>query len=97
MLVLAYNKFGYIRFIANKILEYTYTHKLATTIPTMTSVTKIKQMKAEKNADLTDENVKEEKIKNQKDTNLQLQAAAVPDSSKALRQRRFWTMHNNKG
>ena len=30
-------------------------------------------MKAEKNADLTDENVKEEKIKNQKDTNLQLQ------------------------
>lgn len=23
MLVLAYNKFGYIRFIANKILEYT--------------------------------------------------------------------------
>ena len=57
----------------NKILEYTYTHKLATTIPTMTSVTKIKQMKAEKNADLTDENVKEEKIKNQKDTNLQLQ------------------------
>ena len=57
----------------NRILEYTYTHKLATTIPTMTSVTKIKQMKAEKNADLTDENVKEEKIKNQKDTNLQLQ------------------------
>ena len=29
------------------ILEYTYTHQLATTIPTMTSVTKIKQMKAE--------------------------------------------------
>ena len=57
----------------NRILEYTYTHKLATTIPTMTSVTKIKQMKAEKNADLTDENVKEEKIKKQKDTNLQLQ------------------------
>ena len=57
----------------NRILEYTYTHKLATTIPTMTSVTKIKQMKAEKKAKLTDENVKEEKIKNQKDTNLQLQ------------------------
>ena len=31
----------------NRILEYTYTHQLATTIPTMTSVTKIKQMKTE--------------------------------------------------
>ncbi len=57
----------------NRILEYTYTHKLATTIPTMTSVTKIKQMKAEKNADVISQNLNEEKIKNQKDTNLQLQ------------------------
>ena len=31
----------------NKVLEYTYTYKLATTIPTMTSVTKIKKMKKE--------------------------------------------------
>lgn len=31
----------------NAILNYTYTHQLSTTIPTMTSVTKIKQMKME--------------------------------------------------
>ena len=34
----------------NTILEYTYTHQLSTTIPTMTSVTKIKQMKMQANS-----------------------------------------------
>ena len=33
----------------NTILEYTYAHQLSTTIPTMTSVTKIKQMKMQAN------------------------------------------------
>ncbi len=34
----------------NTILEYTYTHQLSTNIPTMTSVTKIKQMKMQANS-----------------------------------------------
>ena len=36
----------------NAILNYTYTHQLSTTIPTMTSVTKIKQMKMEQKSNL---------------------------------------------
>ena len=36
----------------NTILNYTYTHQLSTTIPTMTSVTKIKQMKMQANSKL---------------------------------------------
>ena len=44
----------------NTILEYKYRYKLATTIPTMTSVTKIKQMKNEKNANLENKQIKNE-------------------------------------
>ena len=41
----------------NKLLEYEYKYKIATTIPTMTSVTKIKQLKEEqKNNKETDNN-----------------------------------------
>ena len=36
----------------NTILEYTYMHQLSTTIPTMTSVTKIKQMKMEQKSNI---------------------------------------------
>ena len=36
----------------NTILEYTYMHQLSTTIPTMTSVTKIKQMKMKQKSNI---------------------------------------------
>ncbi len=43
----------------NTILNYTYTHQLATTIPTMTSVTKIKQMKMQANSNVNTDTVGE--------------------------------------
>ena len=49
----------------NTILEYTYTHQLSTTIPTMTSVTKIKQMKMQTNSHLDTEIVEEKENQNE--------------------------------
>ena len=43
----------------NTILNYTYTHQLSTTIPTMTSVTKIKQMKMQANSNSNTDAVEE--------------------------------------
>ena len=41
----------------DKILEYTYTHQLATTIPTMLSVTKIKELQNERQRESSKHNV----------------------------------------
>ena len=48
----------------NTILEYTYMHQLSTTIPTMTSVTKIKQMKAERHSNLIKNHISDTEMVN---------------------------------
>ena len=55
----------------NAILEYTYTHQLSTTIPTMTSVTKIKQIKMQANINKNPYMVKENKNANTKQKNIE--------------------------
>ena len=49
----------------NAILNYTYTHQLSTTIPTMTSVTKIKQMKMEQKSNLDMQTERITQVENQ--------------------------------
>ena len=55
----------------NAILEYTYTHQLSTTIPTMTSVTKIKQIKMQANINKNPYMVKENKNADTKQKNIE--------------------------
>ena len=55
----------------NTILNYTYTHQLSTTIPTMTSVTKIKQMKMQANINKNPYMVKENKNADTKQKNIE--------------------------
>mgnify|MGYP001851911832 FL=1 len=52
----------------NKLLEYEYKYKIATTIPTMTSVTKIKQMKEEQENNKETDNNKTIKTKINQET-----------------------------